>query len=217
MGRRRTPRQLELPLERNWGGRRKGAGRRPKGERAGVPHDPRPELDGRTPLHVTLRMLPHVFNLRSRRSFRRIAHGLAAALFLPDFRVVAFSVQGNHVHLIVEAEDKGALGRAMRSICSRIARGLNQMMRAEGRVFEDRYHSRPLRSPTEVANALGYVIGNFASHARRRGEEVPERFRDPYVSTARANRHLVSDPQTWLLRAGWKRSGRARSLFTVRR
>ena len=40
------------------------AGRKPKGERAGVTHHGRPDLLRTGPVHVTLRVLVHVWNLR---------------------------------------------------------------------------------------------------------------------------------------------------------
>src|SRR3977135_1035986 len=68
---RRRPRQLGLEF-RTWGGKRAGAGRKPRGARAGVAHRSRGEWTRPMPLHVTVRMAPHVYNLRSRRSFRVI-------------------------------------------------------------------------------------------------------------------------------------------------
>ena len=64
------------------------------------------------PLHVTLRMAPHVYNLRSRRSFRVIAAALRIAGDRFNVRVIQFSVQGNHIHLVVEAPNRRALARA---------------------------------------------------------------------------------------------------------
>ena len=84
-------RQLDLPAPRTWGGTRKGAGRKPKGDRAGVPHDRRPALSHRHPAHVTLRVLPHVWNLRSRRAFRAI--GRADMIDDPRFRTNADRVR----------------------------------------------------------------------------------------------------------------------------
>jgi hypothetical protein len=49
----------------NWGGKRRGAGRKSKGERAGVSHAKRPEIDPRCPLHVTLKLVPGVTTMRS--------------------------------------------------------------------------------------------------------------------------------------------------------
>jgi hypothetical protein len=71
-------RQLEL-RSRTWGGRREGAGRKPlpEGKRR-VSHLARERFEKATPVHVTLRVAPHVWNLRSRRSFRRIIRAFAA-------------------------------------------------------------------------------------------------------------------------------------------
>jgi REP element-mobilizing transposase RayT len=75
-----------------------------------------------------------------------------------DVRVVEFSVQGNHVHLLVEAPDRHALARAIQGFSIRVAKGLNRMMGRTGRVFDDRYHARVLRTPTEVRHAIRYVL-----------------------------------------------------------
>ena len=115
---RRRPRQLALEF-RTWGGKRAGAGRKPRGARAGVAHRPRGEWTRPMPLHVTLRMAPHVYNLRSRRSFRVIAAALRLGGDRFDVRVVEFSVQGNHIHLVVEAPDR----RALQGLAIRVARG----------------------------------------------------------------------------------------------
>jgi REP element-mobilizing transposase RayT len=112
------------------------------------------------PFHVTLRMAPHVYNLRSRRSFRVIAAALRIGGDRFDVRIIEFSVQGNHIHLLVEAPDRRALARAIQGFSIRVARGLNRMMGRSGRVFDDRYHARVLRTPTEVRHAIHYVISN---------------------------------------------------------
>src|SRR5438552_8044085 len=65
--------QGELAFRGTWGGKRKGAGR-PRGER--VSHHQRPRFAKQTPAHVTLRVRRHVWNLRSRRAYRRIAECL---------------------------------------------------------------------------------------------------------------------------------------------
>ena len=71
------------------------------------------------PLHVTLRMAPHVYNLRSRRAFRVITAALRISSDRFNVRVVEFSVQGNHIHLVVEAPDR----RALQGLAIRVARG----------------------------------------------------------------------------------------------
>jgi len=203
-----------------WGGARPGAGRKPKGAKAGVPHAPREQLTRHLPAHVTLRMEPHVWNLRSGRSFRAIGRALAAGCERAGFRVVHFSVQGNHVHLLVEADRPERLARGMQALLIRMARALNRMMNRQGRVFADRYHARVLRTPREVRNALAYVLNNFRRHAAQRGERLGPRWMDPYSSAARFDGwregaaapaphdpRLVAEPRTWLVRTGWRRCG----------
>ncbi|MGZ6142840.1 MAG: transposase, partial [Myxococcales bacterium] len=141
------PRQTRLAFERRWGGKREGAGR-PKGAR--VSHHERPRFARPTPVHVTARVRPHVWNLRSRRCHRRIAACLEAALGRFGLRVIEYAVLGNHVHFIVEADDAAALSRGMQGLAIRIAKSLNTLMNRHGSVFEDHYDGRLLTSPAEL-------------------------------------------------------------------
>jgi REP element-mobilizing transposase RayT len=188
-----------------WGGKRAGAGRKPRGARTGVAHRVRDEWTRPMPLHVTLRMAPHVYNLRSRRSFRVIAAALRLGGDRFEVRVIEFSVQGNHIHLVVEAPDRRALARAIQGLSIRVAKGLNRMMGRKGRVLGDRYHARLLRTPTEVRRAVHYVVENARKHAAQRGETYPPGYVDPY-SSAGAPDVALPPAQTWLLRTG-KRAG----------
>jgi len=159
----------------------------------------------------------HVWNLRSRRCFSVIERAFAAARERFGMRLVHFSVQGNHIHLLIETTDNEALARGMQGLSIRIAKALNRVMRRRGRVFADHYHSRVLRTPTEAAWALAYVLRNFAHHAKAWREEVADGEADPFSSAARggADPPPVCEPRTWLLTAGWRRGvrpeGRARA------
>ena len=136
-------------------------------------------------------MLPHVWNLRSRRSLGVLGRALALAGVQVDTRLCEFSIQGNHIHLVVEACNHGALATTMQGLGVRVARGLNRMMRRKGKVLADRYHARLLRTPTEVRNAVHYVRNNLRKHTGAVGF-------DDYSS---ANPDFVMDePATWLLR-----------------
>jgi REP-associated tyrosine transposase len=205
---RRRNRQLALalPPRPGWGGARDGAGRRPLGPEPGISHRRSLEVDDRFPVHVTVRVREHVWNLRSRRCHAIVAAALRGVLGRRDFRVVHFSSQGNHVHLIAEADDPGALASGMKALLGRMGRRLNILMGRRGEVFRDRYHAHVLRSPTEVRRALAYVLGNFASHAARRGRTVARGFVDPYSSAAARGPDgeppPVAEPRSWLLRGG---------------
>jgi len=200
---RRKPEQLEL-RPRTWGGKRKGAGR-PKGARSGVPHRSRPSFARPLPLHVTLRMAAHVYNLRSRRSFRVLEQALVTGGCRFGLRVVRFSIQGNHIHLLVEADDKSALMRGIKGLSVRIAKGMNRLMRREGRVLSDRYHARALRTPTEVRHVVTYLRENHRNHMAAAGRHLPAGWIDPYSSDSPELDVVLPRAQTWLCRVGWQR------------
>src|SRR5579883_2677165 len=173
---------------RTWGGKRKGAGRRPTRGTAGVSHLPRPGLARRFPVHVTLRMRPHVWNLRSRRAFRPLERCFLLGGDRFGFRLIHYSVQGNHIHLLCEAQDRKALSRGMQGLSIRVAKALNRLMGTKGGVLNDRYHARILRTPTEVRRVREYLSRNAAKHYALVGD-------DPFAS-----RVPVIEPETWLLR-----------------
>jgi putative transposase len=210
----RGSRQLSLALPSR-GGKRRGAGRKPKGDKAGISHKSRPALAARFPVHVTLRVKAEVWNLRSRRSFRRIAAAFRAVRNRRTLRLAEYAILGNHLHLIVEAKDRSCLARGLQSLEIRVAKALNKMMKRHGPVFADRYHAHILRTPTEVANALRYVRGNFSVHAARRGDPLLV-VADEYSSAALINRALpheqdgplVWPAETWLLSTGFHRGQR---------
>lgn len=203
--------QLELPT-RGRGGRRPGAGR-PRKANGHVPHVTRPPHAERHPVHVTIRVRAHVWNLRSRRSARVLRRAFTAARERLGCRLIQFSVQGNHLHLIAEAVDKRALTRAMKGLAVRIARGMNRLMGCRGAVLADRHHRRDLRTPREVRAALAYVLNNTKRHMPGAG-----RF-DPYSSAAyfdgwslpcelpRSPVRPVVEARIWLLTTGWRRHG----------
>lgn len=151
-------------------------------------------------MHVTLRMRDEVWNLRTRRCYRVLEKALYAGSDRLGMRLTHYSVQGNHLHLVVEARDGLALSRGVQGLSVRIARGLNRLMKRSGKVFADRFHSHVLRTPREVRNAIAYVLGNARIHALRQGRPALVSA-DPYA--AGPGDACVAPPRTWLLRVGW--------------
>jgi len=137
---REKPVQLELQA-RTWGGKREGAGR-PKTGKKYVPHRVRPEHKRDHPVHVTLRA--HVSELRDFPVFDVVAAALAKGS-KSFFRVCEYSVQRNHIHLIVEADHTDSLSRGMQGLVARLAKAVNRAMRRKGSVFADHYHAHELR------------------------------------------------------------------------
>jgi REP element-mobilizing transposase RayT len=168
-------------------------------DRVELPHRSRAAFRRASPLHVTLRTAANVYNLRSRRSASALKLAIFGGADRFGVRVVQLSVQGNHVHLLVEAPDQVALGRAMKGLGVRIARRMNAMMKRSGRVIGDRYHARRLQTPTEVRNAMHYIRYNHQHHGIGRAA-VDESSSDAVFAG------LVVPAQLWLVTVGWKRA-----------
>src|SRR5574338_1070519 len=216
----------QLALFRRRGGTRRGAGRRP-GPNPRVRHRGRAEFRGRFPGHVTLKLASGLSSLRERTMVRALEAALRAACDRGSFRVVVFSIQGDHLHLVVEADDRAALGRGMKAVAARVARAVNRVLQRCGKVLQDRYHLHVLRTPLEVRRALVYVLCNARKHL---GARAP---RGAWIDPASSGRWFqgwrssaaggqkglhgfgadavaaaVARPLTWLLRIGWRRHGR---------
>src|SRR5205823_1362324 len=116
---------LKLREPRRRGGKREGAGRKPTGK-AGVPHRARPKHAARHPVHVTLRIMRGLPNLRRKAIYKEIKRALASTSPKIEFRVVHYTVQKNHFHLLVEAENAAELSRGISALEIRIARALNR-------------------------------------------------------------------------------------------
>lgn len=148
----------------------------------------------------------------------RAAFVAATAVGSTDFRLVHFSIQTNHLHLIVEAQDRDALAGGVKGVEVRIARRLNALLARKGTVFADRYHARALTTPRQTRNCLAYVLLNSSRHAR-----AAARVLDPLSSGAyfdgwlspppaavrqRSGPPPVEPPRSWLLTAGWTKWGK---------
>lgn len=205
-----------------------------------MPHRARPLHSGNHPVHVTLRsafrplrhpfVFPTVRGVIAAVNRRRSRRPVCARRLRSDFRVVHFSVQADHIHLIVEARDSRALSNGVRGLSVSLARRLNALVRRTGPVIADRWHGRALTTARAVRTALVYVLGNHKKHGSRR--QGP----DPYSSAPyfddfrefRGKRPVDSDPRcvpralapprsegtpgghpmTWLLRVAWRLRGR---------
>ncbi len=222
--------ELALPAPRTWGGKRKNAGRKPTRKGSWIEHRARPWHDANQPVHVTLKVKRGVPSLRGHKLAGAIGTGLRRAATANwarqkarrrTFRVVHFSIQPNHVHLIVEATSRAALARGVQGLASGLARRVNNKLGRRGSLFADRYHGHALATPTEVRNAIVYVYKNYEKHPvgiADRGTEPMDGI-DPCSSASwfagwsrpppppRIAASPVAEPRTWLMRVSWRRRG----------
>jgi REP element-mobilizing transposase RayT len=222
--RRRKPRQTKLRF-RTWGGKREGAGRK-KVRPGAVSHAARPPLASRYPVHVSYKVAGDLPSLRQPDLLQLIEGCLGeiaekAEKEGADFRAAHYSIQREHLHLIVEAHNRKALTRGLKGLAGRIAKRINKLLERKGAVFVDRYFERILRTPKQTRHCLLYVLNNARRHAAQAGMVCARGWLDPCSSaasfdgwrepvSAQTEAGLdppVSRPHTWLLSAGWRRHG----------
>jgi REP element-mobilizing transposase RayT len=214
------------------GEKRRGVGRPKQGARASERHQVRKAFRASEPVHVILRAHTDIGSLRKGEVLHAIREALITVAKLDEFRVVHFSVQRTHIHMICEAEGKRTLGHGMQTFGISAAKHINALIRDEdgkrrrGAVFPDRYHARILKTPTQVRNCLRYVLNNWRHHGEDRGERSRHWKLDPFSSAttfegwkeqeSRGGRFvqpptyvtpMVWAASTWLLRAGWRKVG----------
>ena len=213
------------------GGKRAGAGRpAAKGRRPSERHKRRPVLKAGEAVHVVLRPVREVGNLRRWHAYRALRAALLTTVTHEGFRIVHLSIQRTHIHLIIEATSRLVLARGMQGFQVSAARKLNAAIGAHtgrprrGTVFADRYHARIIRAPIEARRALAYVLNNWRKHDEHEDQHLRGWSVDLFSSApsfdgwSDVDRRaivlprdyeplLVSRPTTWLLRDGWRQHG----------
>jgi len=159
---------------------------------------------------VTLRVVAEVGWLRRMDAYRAVRRALTRVLANHDaFRIVHISVQGTHVHVLCEADDKVALARGIQGFQIAAAKALNRLASKRaveprtGQVFADRYHVESISSVRQTRHALAYVLNNWRRHhedggsrgaVRRPGRSVLER--RGLRRLARRDRDVARGPMT---------------------
>jgi len=202
------------------GGRRKGAGRKSSRSdgRSCDPKRRRVRFRGRRAVHVTVRVCGGVPSIRHAPLMRRIrASLLAVKKARRDFGVIHYSVQHDHIHLIVEAQDHEALGRGMKAVGIRVAKAVQAVFGVKGQVFETGHHAQHLMNDLQIYNALRYVLLNTRKHTRGRSRPQVdffssmrwfEGFAGARMVADRSGEPEVSRPFVRALLSCWRRHGR---------
>jgi REP element-mobilizing transposase RayT len=171
---------------------------------------------------VTTRVVPEVGRLRSSAAREAIRDALAVTskhMYAEEaFRICQLSIQGDHLHMIVEADSNEAMTRGMKGFLVSCARRINAAMGRRGTVFSDRYHVSMLATPTQVRHALAYTLCNWRKHGiALPGVELdpcssafalPDWGQGPSIRVRDIPLLLpVALPRTWLLSTGWRKAG----------
>ena len=116
-------------------------------------------------VHVVLRIRRGLPSLRTPRTYRVLERAFRAAKDRNDCSLLEYSVQQDHLHLLVQATNEKKLARAMQGLAIRVAKALNRFWRGRlGSVFADRYLARAVKTFTELRRVVRYVLQNARKH-----------------------------------------------------
>jgi REP-associated tyrosine transposase len=195
---------------------------RPKKANARQPHAKREAFKASEPLQITLRAVRAVGKLRTKAAYAAIREATITVLKLEEFRIVHLSIQGTHLHLLVEAKDKAALAKGMQAFgisaakqlnaavskagswwtrAKERARGVRPKKRRKGRVF-DRYHATIISNPRQARNELNYVLNNWRKHDEDRTDFARGWKIDPFATGWMFDgwKERADEPFLWKLR-----------------
>jgi putative transposase len=215
------------------GGKRAGAGRKPvNGVKAGPSHRRRIAFRASQPVHISLRFVDGIVGRRME-IYGALQKALVTTGKRTDMRIVHLSLQGSHVHLLVEADGKTALSRGIGAFKISAAKWINRAIwegagsrgkLRKGKVFAERFYCEVIETPRQARNALVYVLNNWRRLREDRGEDeskLVDRFStgvlfDGWKELAGGGTWAVPswyeplsvwNARTWLLREGWRRHG----------
>jgi REP element-mobilizing transposase RayT len=139
------------------------------------------------------------------------------------FHIVHLSIQGTHIHLLVETANREALSRGMQAFEISAAKHINAALsqagswwerrtgrvvgtRRKGRVFADRYHEERITNPAQARNALAYVLNNWRKHREDRADFARAWLIDPYATgwAFEGWKEREGEPTLWKMREEYK-------------
>jgi REP element-mobilizing transposase RayT len=140
----------------------KGAGR-PAIHDVGIRHRERPKLTRLSSLHLTVKINRIKADLKNKSTLKVLKRAICNAR-KKGLRVVHFSLEYDHIHLLIESPNNSTLGRGMQSLGVTMARGINLFKKSEGGVYKHRYHFRKISSSRELKRVMHYIFNNGVKH-----------------------------------------------------
>lgn len=170
----------------------KRAGRPAKVD-VGIRHIRRERFSKPTVLHLTIKVRDNKADIQNKRILKALHHAIKRGR-LQQLKVIHYTLEYNHAHLVVEAADNRILHKGMQSLGISLAKAINKLKQLKGAVYKHRYHFRKLTSRRELKNAIHYVFRNGVKHRRSTS------LFDVYNSLA-AEKRITADMNTIIKRS----------------
>ena len=162
----------------------KGAGR-PAINDIGIRHIKRPKISRLTTLHLTIKVRSNKADIKSKKILKALHHAIKRAR-LKKLRVIHYTLEFNHLHLLIECESHKTLHQGMQAFGISLSKAINRIKKLKGTVYKHRYHLKKLATRRELKNALHYIFNNGKKHKRTNS------ILDPYNSLV-AEKRIPAD------------------------
>lgn len=131
----------------------------------GIRHTRRFRLKKPSSLHLTIKVRENKADIQNKRILKALHYAIRRAR-LKGLKIVHYTLEYNHVHLLVESVDNKILHKGMQAFGITIAKAINKIKRTKGAVYKNRYHLRVIDSPRQLKNVLHYIFSNGVKHKR---------------------------------------------------
>lgn len=161
---------------------------RPSTVDRGIRHISRDRLYRPTSLHLTIKVRENKADIKTKKILKALHHAIKRAR-LKELKIIHYTLEHNHLHLLVEASDNLILHKGMQALGITLSKAINKIKKLKGGVYKHRYHFRKLNSRRELINVLYYIFKNGIKHKRTLS------MIDPYNSLV-AEKYISADTKT---------------------
>ncbi len=141
---------------------RKGAGR-PALHDPGIRHTNRPHIKKPASLHLTIKVKKKKAEIKNKSVLKILKRAILNAR-KQGLRVIHFSLEYDHVHLLIEADNNLILGKGMQAFGVTLSKAINRLKKLKGGVYKHRYHFRQISSTRELKIVMNYIFTNGLKH-----------------------------------------------------
>jgi len=171
-------------------------------------HHSRPHLLSGKPVHVTIKTDKNIIpNLRNKILYKEIRASFKRARLL-GIRIIHFTVQRDHIHFLIEAQNKKQLGQSMRALSISLTKRLSRVLAKKIKALKTRYHLHILKSLKEIKNVANYIQNNGKKHRVVLNKDFysshisPQDFdpTEPFLKFLEDLKAVLSFPRFWATR-----------------
>lgn len=134
----------------------------------GIRHTHRPVFKKPASLHLTIKIAKEKSNLKNKEVLSILKRAILNSRKM-GLRVIHFTLEYDHIHLLIEAENNHLLGKGMQSFGVTLSKAINKLKKTSGQVYRHRYHFRKITSARQLKNVMNYIFRNGLKHGTSAG------------------------------------------------